>query len=530
MSTSLLRAEDIGDEAPPGRHFMPGGPRLTPAALVGSVVVVLAAFAARAVGLVRGFELWLDEMLYASLGHSVSLGSVPTLPDGPFFLHPPGYFLAEAAVINLFGIEGNSMDLVLQLRWLNAVIGALSIGLAFLLVWRVGNPVAAWATAGVLAVEPFVLRNNSRVFLETLGMAAALAGLLIIVAVMIRPRSRYRVAKQLAAGLLLGYAVLTKDVYVLATVAPVLAAALWRRTLPLRDALRILTATAVPYTVYLIFLAVNGLLDAWVWAKTNGIRRMIGIEQTTGFNEEGSPSLIGRLLDQLGQFGTSYLLLAIGPVTGVILCFSKVASRRLVGLTALVLGMFGVYSAAFGTLEEQYGYPVLFVGALSAGVCAVELVERRARWRTPVILFAVAFVALAGALGIRALVTVDNGFVQVRTWMQENLPADALISVSNSTGEVAFDDDPRVGVWPSAPLMQEAGANYIITQDLPTSLGYGYARPEMLEWLKANADPVFSAAGPTNGMTVVWRVDDAVLAQGAADDIGSPAATFETER
>lgn len=529
MTASVAYAESA-DVPPPPRHFVPKGPRLTLGTLMGFVAVVVAAFGARAIGLVRGFELWLDEMLYARLGQSISMGQLPNLPDGPFLLHPPGYFLVEGAAINLFGISGNSMDLVLQLRWLNAVIGALSVGLAFVLVWKVSNKVAAWVIAGVLMIEPFVLRNNSRVFLETLGMAALLAGLLIVVALMVDPQARYRPAKLLAAGLLLGYAVLTKDVYVLGAVAPVVAATVWRHTLRVRDALWILLASAVPYTAYLGVLALNGLLGAWIWAKTNGVRRMIGIEQTTGFNEAGAPSLVDRLLDQLGQFGSSYLLLAIGPVTGVILCFSRVAGRRLIGLTAVMFGLFGFYSVAFGTLEEQYGYPVLFSGAVSAAVCAVELVDRRERLRTPVILFTVAFVALALAVGLRTLVTIDNGFVQVRSWMQENLPADARVSVSNSTGEVAFEDDPRVGVWPSAPLMEENGANYIITQELPTSLGYGYARPEMLEWLKDNGEPLFAVDGPTNGSTVLWEVDDATLARGAADNVGFPSATYESER
>ncbi|WP_298253441.1 glycosyltransferase family 39 protein [uncultured Arthrobacter sp.] len=528
--TASVTYSDADDTSSPARRVAPAAHRLVTGTAAGLVLVIGAAFATRAIGLVRGFELWLDEMLYARLGQSVSMGQIPNLPDGPFLLHPPGYFLLEGAVIDLFGISGNSMDLVLQLRWLNAVIGALSVGLAFLLVRKVSNPVAAWVIAVVLMVEPFVLRNNSRVFLETLGMAALLGGFLIIVASMDRPPTRFRSLRLLAAGLLLGYAVLTKDVYVLGAVAPVVVATLWRRTLSAGDALVILLAAAIPYIAYLAVLALNGLLGAWIWAKTNGLRRMTGIDQTTGFNQEGAPSLVGRLFDQLTQFGSSYLLLAIGPVAGLVLCFSAVPGRRLVGITAVLFGLFGVYSVAFGTLEEQYGYPVLCAGAVSSAVCAVELVERKQQWRTPVILFSVAFVALTAATGLRTLVTTDNGFVQVRSWMQENLPTDARVSVSNSTGEVAFEDNPRIGVWPSAPLMQENGANYIITQELPTSLGYGYARPEMLEWLKANGDPIFSVTGPTNGATVLWRVDDAILARGAADNVGFPSATFESER
>src|SRR5664279_3246963 len=75
-------------------------------------VVSWLAFNVRSIGLSRGFELWVDEMLYADLGKSVSLGQLPNLPDGPFFLHPPGFFLLEGWFINLNGISDSGMDLV----------------------------------------------------------------------------------------------------------------------------------------------------------------------------------------------------------------------------------------------------------------------------------------------------------------------------------------------------------------------------------------------------------------------------------
>ncbi|MEG9247447.1 glycosyltransferase family 39 protein [Arthrobacter sp. Soc17.1.1.1] len=526
--------DDASGQAPAhraGRRFRPSERfRPTRSGLLGLVVVLAVAFGTRAVGLTRGFELWVDEMLYARLGYSVSLGQIPNLPDGPFMLHPPGYFLLEGAVISAFGITGDNLDLVLQLRWLNAALGALSVGLAFLLVRKVANTPAAWVTAAVLTLEPFVLRNNSRVFLETLGMAAMLGGLLILVSVMLRPSTRYRTLQLVAAGLLLGYAVLTKDVFVLGAVAPIVLALFWRKTLAMRDGLTVLGASALPYAIYLVVLASNNLLDTWIWAKTSGVRRMIGLEQTTGFNAEGAPSLISRVIDQLGQFGSSYLLLALTPVTGLLLCFSAHAARRLVGLVAVLFGLFGLYSAAFGTLEEQYGYPVLFAGVLSSAVYALELAGKRPRWRTPVIVAAVAFTALTAVFGVRAVTTVDNGFVQARDWAATNIPADARVSVSNSTGELAFEGDPRFGVWPSAPLMEANDVEYILTQDHPTSMGYGYAQPAMLEWLEANAEPVFEAEGPTNGDTVIWQVDDETLRSGAAANIGFPSATYETER
>jgi len=495
---------------------------------VGSVVV--AAFGVRALGLERGFELWVDEMLYVRLGESVSNGMFPTLPDGPFFLHPPGYFLLEAGVIKVFGIFGDIIDVTLQLRWLNGVLGAVTVGLGFLLVGHLATKTAAWLTAVLLAFEPFILRNNSHAFLETSAMVPALAGMLLLVGAR-EPGSRARwFLRLMAAGLLFGCSILCKDFFFICTLAPVLAAVVWKKTLPWREALVLTVFGVLPYASYLLVVAAGGHFSDWVWAKTHGLVRMSGVEKTTGFTSEGSPSLVSRLIEQSGHFGTSYLLLGLCPLVGLILCFSHHAGRRLVGLGGLALGAAGVYSAAFGTFEEQYGYGVMVAGALCSVIVVVELKERHHRARRTLGVVSVCFVALTVVLGLRTELTVDNGFVRSNDWVQANLPAAARISVTNSTGHFAYLDDPRFGIWPSAPLMKQNGASYILTQSKPTSQGYGYANPTMLAWLKEHARPLVSTPGPTNGETTIWFVEPADLEQAAMTNIGEPSKSYGTEK
>jgi hypothetical protein len=518
----------------PARHQRTGR---IPLPHVGRAKVVMAfvgisgvAFGVRAVGLHSSFELWVDEMIYAQLGQSTQSAELPHLPDGPFFLHPPGFFLLEGWAIKLFGISGNIVDVVMDLRWLNAVIGAVTVGLAFLLVRRVANRTVAWLAAAVLTFEPFVLRNNSHVFLETLGMAAVVGGLLILVLQLKHRAVRASVSQLVFAGLLMGYGVLTKDFFAICTVGPVIMAALWRRTLHVRDALVVVGTCALPYGIYLSLVAAQGMLPDWVWAKFDGAQRMIGLEKSTGFTAEGSPSLGTRLIDQVGHFGTSYLLLALCPLAAALICFSHRPERRLIGLVGLALGGFGVYSAVFGTFEEQYGYGVMIGGVLSIAVVAAEVVERRPRFRPHMASMGVTLMLFTVALGLRTEITTDDGYAQVRQWVQHNLPADAKVSVTNSTGQFAFADDQRFGVWPSAPLMAQNDARYILTQSLPTSQGYGYAQPKMLAWLSANATPVFTVQGPTNGSTTLWHVGDRQLAAAAASGVGTPSKTYQTER
>lgn len=494
-------------------------------AVVPALVLVLAAFGFRAIGLTTSFELWVDEMLYAELGASVARGELPNLPDGPFFLHPPGFFIVEAVAIHLFGITGDSMELVYQLRWVSAFCGALSVGLIFLILRRaVGAPAAF--LAGMLAVfEPFVLRNNSRVFIETTAVLAVLVGVALIVRHL--GRGTRSLPLLVGAGLALGYGVLSKDVLFVCTVTPVLVAVAWRRTLAPRDAAVLVGTAAVPYAVYLVVLGFAGELGGWWTAKSEGALRMLGFIQATGFNAPNSPSLIGRILDQLGQFGTSYVLLLVCPVAGVVAALSARPARRYLGLVALMMGLFGIYSAAFGTFEEQYGYPVMITGILAAAVSAVELAERFPRYQRGIAVVCLLFTAAAAVFGIRAEATTDDGFLRVRDWMRVNLPADARVGVTNSTGEWAFGQDPRFGVWASLPDLAENGASYVITQSLPTSLGYGYAKPELLPWLAANATAEIAVTGPTNGVTTLWSISPKALEAGAAARVAYPANEFE---
>jgi hypothetical protein len=70
--------------------------------------------------------------------------------------------------------------------------------------------------------------------------------------------------------------------------------------------------------------------------------------------------------------------------------------------------------------------------------------------------------------------------------------------------------------------LAENDASFVMTQSLPTSLGYGYARPELLTWLAANATPMVAVSGPTNGVTTLWFISRPALEAGAAASVAAP--------
>jgi hypothetical protein len=484
-------------------------------------IVSLAAFAVRSVGLTRGFELWVDEMLYADLGASVSRGELPNLPDGPFFLHPPGFFIIEGLVIKVFGLDtSDSMSLVYELRWLSATLGAVSVGLAFLIVRQVVGTRLAWLSAAILVFDPFVLRTNSRVFLETAAGQFVLVGFLLLVTYLNRKSIKGQTRTLAMAGLCLGGAVFTKDAFLVFGVLPVVLAALWRTTLQRREALVVLVSALVPYVTYLLLLLAVGRIHDWAVAKENGLLRLFGVVQSTGFNAPDAPSLTNRLVVQAEQYGTSYLLLLACGVAGVFASLSDRPARRLVGLSAVSMGMLGCFISLFGTFEEQYGYGIALAAVPALAVCAAEVRERRPTLRRTVAVIAALFLAATTVLGVRLGLTDDAGYLQFRSWEATHLGADARVGVTNSTADWALQDDPRFGPWSSPSLLKEHRAQYLLTQSLPASQGYDRIRPDMLTWLSVNAKPVFIHSGPTNGETVLWFIDEATLERAAAGHVG----------
>jgi 4-amino-4-deoxy-L-arabinose transferase-like glycosyltransferase len=477
-----------------------------------AAVLGLVAFAIRAVGLARANDLFIDELTYAEVANNVADGRLPQQFGEPFFLHPIGSFVLNGLVIRMFGLTGSFMDMVYPLRWVNTVLGAVTVVLAVFLVRRVAGTGAAAVAGVVLAFDPFVLRQDGRVMIETPATLWLVAGWLVLLSASDRP---VRTRRALTAGLLLGLALVTKDLTALSSVVPLVLAGLWRRTLPWATVRRVLVAVPVPYLVYLAVVAGNGLLPALFDAKIGGFLRLIGVDQETGFNSNPSADLAGRLIEMITRFGTSYVLLGLGMFAGVAAAFSAVAARRAVGLIAAVTGVVGIYCVVAGAAEEQLGYYVVVTSVLALGALWGELVERRPGWRRPAAAGAAVFTLLTVGLGISARTTADNAYPQARAFLR-TLPADSRVGLTDVTGEFGLLPHSGWGVWPSLTSLQTNGAQYVLTRSHQLSQGYGYAAPGMLDWLAQHGTPVFTTTGPSGGDTVVWRLDRSALDESVA--------------
>ncbi|MFP5017325.1 ArnT family glycosyltransferase [Paenarthrobacter ureafaciens] len=482
------------------------------------VLLALLALEFRASGVQRANDVFIDEVTYADLAGQIAGGHMPSILGKPFFLHPPGSYALNALVMRLCSLEGHPMDVALQLRWVNTVLGTVTVVVCFLVVRRlVGTGPAALACI-VLASDPFVLRMDGRLMMEPPAGLAVLSGWLLVLLLLNRKWRAARLWLEICAGLVFGLAIVTKDMTVVFTVVPLLLGVFWRNTVPPLTAMRVIAAAMVPYAIYLGWITASGLLPQFVDQKSVGVLRMAGAVQMTGFNSVAGVSLTDRLMDMVGRFGTSYVLLGLSIVAGAIAAFSPLADRRVIGLFSLLTGLVGIYSVFFGAAEEQFGYCVVLAALVSTPVAVMMVVDWLPRLRWTAVTASALMVVLSLALGIQARSVVDDGLVSARDWMNTELPASSKVGLTSVTGEFALLPHEGWEVLPSLLSLRDGGAQYVLTQGRQLGEGYGYAAPELLDWLQNNAKPVFTFTGPTSGDTVVWQLDrtklDAAVAGG----------------
>jgi 4-amino-4-deoxy-L-arabinose transferase-like glycosyltransferase len=160
------------------------------ALLLGAIYLIV--WGLRAIYLGRSFDIFYDELIYLHISENVAHGLGVKYYTSPFYLHPPLFFLIEAAYLRLIAPAGTLIDHVYAARYLNSVVAALSAVLLFLIGRRVAGWWAGLLAASVFALDPFVIRINSRNLIETVAMFWVLAGYCLMLAV-VNTRSEHEV-------------------------------------------------------------------------------------------------------------------------------------------------------------------------------------------------------------------------------------------------------------------------------------------------------------------------------------------------
>lgn len=464
----------------------------------------------------RSFDLFGDEVIYADIGRSVFAGGFPQYHGNIFFLHGPAFFYLEAGWAHLLGAAPTLMGWVYQMRVLNALFAAATATVIVLLVVRASSLRPALVAGLIFALEPFCIRQNDRVLLETSMMLWVLLGYLVFTPLIEHPSPSRGRLRAVAAGLLFGCAVLTKDEGALLTVIPLLAAAVLRWG-P-RRALTLLTigTTVASYAAYVAVIAANGYIGAFWQAKTAGIRRLLGLTQITGFHSSQGISLPARLLAEANYFSTTYLILILAVPALVIVIRRGRRVQRLLGLmycaAALALG----YAVGGGTLEEQELYllvvPSVLIVPMAAGLVLSKSPSRkqratsRPRWEV-----ATAAVVLAVGLSINLATCAqwlwqpDDGFARLLSYLGAHVPpgasiTDAAIGLSGDVGVNALSDyGYHVGFWVTPAARSQYRVRYVLVPWAEVNQGYSYLSPSQVRQLTGPGRLVFSFRGRTYG-------------------------------
>jgi Dolichyl-phosphate-mannose-protein mannosyltransferase len=481
--------------------------------LTALVITACVTFMLRAAFLNRSFEVFFDESIYLTISQNTAHSSSITY-DGkiPFFLHPPLFFLIEAGFLDLTRPLGNQIQQIFAVRYVNVFFAALTSGLILLLCRRLANWAAGLAAAAAFAVEPFLIRINSRNLLETVATFWVLLGLYLLT----KPRDEGRAAPStLSGGLAFGAALLTNEPSAFLTLLPLAVCTVTGRPLPRTRALSAALAAAALYSLYPLGVLLSGTWSEFADQKLRGLRRFAGLLQESGFNAGHGPSFHSAVLSHADQFLTTYALIGYGAVVIVLLALFGRGPGRLVALWGGCAYLLQVYSVFFGTNEEQYFYYVVVLAIVASAVGTAQLwrtgtedTPTRIRLVRAVILGLLPlFFVWSGHVWTERHLTPDNGYERLFAYIEHSVPPGSRISATDSTQIALLRDHPYQVASAGTPAAVTAlRVQYLMVSTQLVHDGYSSATPELLAWLPRHAVLLHRFYGPTDGELLFYQI------------------------
>jgi 4-amino-4-deoxy-L-arabinose transferase-like glycosyltransferase len=488
------------------------------------VPIAVLALVLRLVEITRSYELFVDEITYATISRNVARGDGLSLYGQPFTLHPSALFGLNAVIIDLFGIHGSVDQLVMDLRPVSAVFGTLSCIGVYLLVERAAGRTAAIVAALLLALDPFAISYDSQVMLEACCGAAAVGAFGLVARLARVDEARRTDWMTVMPGFAVGIVVTTKETFGLVVVVTLLI--LWATgwVLRRRETLMIVGIGIDCYVAYLIALAGSGDLGHWWSANVDGLLRLVGARQETGFNAPSvHVSLLSRAFADLSQTASSYLLLAVGPLAAVAILWSLKPWRAdwrtgalpqqragvVVAVWTLVAAAYLSYATVFGSIEEQMYYILLPSAVCSIAVALGTVGLRRPSWRTVVNVALIAVLAYSSAVWVKVHTTPSDGYTRFLAWESTHIPPGATMSVTEGSAQFLLDD-LVLGQWDTRAALVAHHVDYVLVSVRLVDQGYSASLP-FLHLLEQRGTLLFSSGGG-----IGLRVYDVRAVTGAA--------------
>ncbi len=406
-------------EAPPSTPVQAGRAPARPAlpriqlsrsqttAVIAVAIFALALFA-NTYRSVQAIDMNSDEATYA-IESAALLQTGMTMWNGtPFFVHPPVFFMIEAAWFQMRGVgqgqlfhrlvaqpyhfaeallpptapleSDNVSNAIAVGRFIPALSGALIAVLLFLMGQAFLNRWVGLLGAGLFIFDPYVLRRNHFNMLEPLATLFGVLAIYVFYKAMARPDAGDRRRYLVGTGLLLGVALLSKELAGLYLVGLAFYWLLFRRT-QIADVLLPGGIALALYSLFPLWAAATGNWGAWWSTKRWLLLRLTGQIQDTGLTRPNSPigrSLGFNFLDYLpsltarrfllnmADYLPSFFILGVAGLTAVgflYLYFRRgIRDRPAALLAACVLGCDAMFAAVWkmgGVLNEQFFYFVM---------------------------------------------------------------------------------------------------------------------------------------------------------------------------
>jgi O-antigen/teichoic acid export membrane protein len=538
LATRLMEVGELRRLASIARRMLPSAQRLlSPAqkvfvrglAALGEklwllvAAAVLLAFLVTVWNVANSPDTLYDEVVYTRAAQSVASTGQLTWTGSPLFIHPPLYFLTQAAWLRLTGAAHAPLfEAIHNARLLSAGFTALGVGLTAALAFSLSAGVAplrraavAGAAALLMTFDPILLRFGR------LGMIESLAIALSLLTVYVSWSTR-RASPRIwipVVGLLSGVALLVKEVTVVLLVIPVLFSALsanWRM------AGRSVAALGIGVAFWLLFPAWAGILGLWprfLEEKLLTVERLLGLLQLTGWNRP-TVSFLEALRLSAFQYGPSYLLLLAGGLVLVWLWLTRTGERTSFLIAWLgATYAFGAFTVVRGQLNEQF-FTYLIPGATVATVLWVDhfVTAQRgrhrsappSRWRIRVPVFGLAAVALLSGFNWYRLDAAgsDHGIEQMVAWVGRSVDPCATLNASGDLQKYVFTlEGHRITNFGSGPLALSRGVRYFFLNKKDVFARYGRMTPDFAAWIRRNGTRVAAFPSHTHWGVGLWRVD-----------------------
>jgi len=289
------------------------------------------------------------------------------------------------------------------------------------------------------------------------------------------------------------------------------------------------------YTILAHWITGSETPSGFLGVKLFALQRLMGVVKT-GWNRPGV-SLAAFLIPRLIDYGSSYLLLALGGVATIWLLLFHRHDRvgRLLGVWGLIIYPFYAFVAAIGAGHDQFFYYLLVPAILLVGYMLAVLLEdatlylsrrRLIRWRIPTASYWIRLGRNMALLCLLCFVLAfdlvhwwlsygigqDNGYYQLAAFVQTNLKPGELLNASGDALKFQyFLPDQRIASAGTPAEAVREGVHYFVLAPKDVQDRYGNVTPELAAWVTTHGQRLFSAYGDSYGEISLYRVDYGLL-------------------